>query len=122
MTHPLKSVLTALAASAAILALGACASPPDASVGTGATVPAASQSGGGNAGGIQLAQPSGAPDGETPIVLGDLKAGDRINVWTGECRESNPVQCDVEAVTAPGSQRVATASDTWASAAIIARR
>lgn len=39
-------------------------------------------------------------DGETAVVLGDLVAGDRINVWTGACRESMPVQCDVEAVTA----------------------
>lgn len=41
-----------------------------------------------------------AVDGETPVVLGDLVAGDRLNVWTGACRESMPVQCDVEAVTA----------------------
>lgn len=41
-----------------------------------------------------------AIDGETAVVLGDLKPGDRINVWTGACRESMPVQCDVEAVTA----------------------
>jgi hypothetical protein len=41
-----------------------------------------------------------AIDGETALVLGDLKAGDRINVWTGACRESYPVQCDVEAATA----------------------
>lgn len=41
-----------------------------------------------------------AIDGETAVVLGDLVAGDRINVWTGACRESYPVQCDVEAVTA----------------------
>ena len=40
-----------------------------------------------------------AIDGETAVVLGDLVAGDRINVWTGACRESMPVQCDVEAVT-----------------------
>lgn len=40
-----------------------------------------------------------AIDGETAVVLGDLVAGDRINVWTGACRESYPVQCDVEAVT-----------------------
>jgi hypothetical protein len=43
-----------------------------------------------------------AIDGETAVVLGDLVAGDRINVWTGACRESFPVQCDVEAVTAAG--------------------
>ncbi len=41
-----------------------------------------------------------AIDGETAVVLGDLKAGDKINVWTSVCRESAPVQCDVEAVTA----------------------
>lgn len=41
-----------------------------------------------------------AIDGETAVVLGDLKPGDRINVWTSVCRESSPVQCDVEAVTA----------------------
>lgn len=41
-----------------------------------------------------------AIDGETAVVLGDLKPGDRINVWTANCRESQPVQCDVEAVTA----------------------
>ncbi len=41
-----------------------------------------------------------AIDGETAVVLGDLVAGDRINVWTGACRESYPVQCDIEAVTA----------------------
>jgi len=40
-----------------------------------------------------------AIDGETAVVLGELVAGDRINVWTGACRESMPVQCDVEAVT-----------------------
>lgn len=40
-----------------------------------------------------------AIDGEVAVVLGDLKPGDRINVWTGACRESMPVQCDVEAVT-----------------------
>jgi len=40
-----------------------------------------------------------AIDGETAVVLGDLKPGDRINVWTSVCRESSPVQCDVEAVT-----------------------
>jgi|GEM_PF-1161931 len=43
-----------------------------------------------------------AIDGETAVVLGDLVAGDRINVWTGACRESMPVQCDVEAVTSAG--------------------
>lgn len=43
-----------------------------------------------------------AIDGETAVVLGDLKPGDRINVWTGACRESMPVQCDVEAVTSAG--------------------
>ncbi len=43
-----------------------------------------------------------AIDGETPVVLGDLKAGDKINVWTSACRESMPVQCDVEAVTSAG--------------------
>ena len=41
-----------------------------------------------------------AIDGETAVVLGDLKQGDMINVWTGACRESMPVQCDVQAVTA----------------------
>ncbi len=41
-----------------------------------------------------------AIDGETALVLGDLMVGDRLNVWTGACRESDPVQCDVEAVTA----------------------
>lgn len=41
-----------------------------------------------------------AIDGEAAVVLGDLKPGDRINVWTGACCESMPVQCDVEAVTA----------------------
>lgn len=41
-----------------------------------------------------------AIDGETPVVLGDLKQGDRINVWTSACAESFPVQCTVEAVTA----------------------
>lgn len=41
-----------------------------------------------------------AIDGEVGLVLGDLVPGDRINVWTGACRESMPVQCDVEAVTA----------------------
>lgn len=41
-----------------------------------------------------------AIDGETAVVLGDLKPGDRINVWTDHCRESFPVQCDVQAVTA----------------------
>ncbi len=41
-----------------------------------------------------------AIDGEKAVVLGDLKAGDRINVWTSACQESAPVQCDVEAVTA----------------------
>ncbi|MBC7297620.1 MAG: hypothetical protein H5T82_01850 [Demequina sp.] len=40
-----------------------------------------------------------AIDGETAVVLGDLVAGDRINAWTGACRESYPVQCEVEAVT-----------------------
>jgi len=40
-----------------------------------------------------------AIDGETAVVLGDLKPGDKINVWTSVCRESMPVQCDVEAVT-----------------------
>ena len=41
-----------------------------------------------------------AIDGEVALVLGDLTPGDRINVWTGACRESMPVQCDVEAATA----------------------
>ena len=41
-------------------------------------------------------------DAETAVALGDLVAGDRINVWTGACRESMPVQCDVEAVTSAG--------------------
>lgn len=41
-----------------------------------------------------------AIDGETGLILGDLKPGDRINVWTSACRESLPVQCDVEAATA----------------------
>lgn len=39
-------------------------------------------------------------DGEEALVLGDLQAGDRINVWTSSCAESMPVQCQVEAVTA----------------------
>lgn len=40
-----------------------------------------------------------ATDGETTVVFGDLVASDRIDVWTGACRESSPVQCAVEAVT-----------------------
>ena len=43
-----------------------------------------------------------AIDGETAVALGDLKPGDKINVWTSACRESMPVQCDVEAVTSAG--------------------
>ena len=40
-----------------------------------------------------------AVDGELPVVLGDLVAGDRLNVWTDTCEESFPVRCDVVAVT-----------------------
>jgi hypothetical protein len=40
-----------------------------------------------------------AIDGETAVVLGDVKPGDRLNVWTGACLDSMPVQCNVDAVT-----------------------
>jgi len=40
-----------------------------------------------------------AIDGETAVVLGDLKPGDRLNVWTGVCLYSMPVQCSVDSVT-----------------------
>jgi len=138
---------------AALFALGGCAASADADAGAG-SLPTADA---GGASGIQLADPSGAPDpgvaakrrapeavgsvvtmtfgedsvqvqfapdagyeyfegttfdisfgaataidGETAVVLGDLVAGDRINVWTSACRESMPVQCDVEAVTSAG--------------------
>lgn len=45
--------------------------------------------------------PIGAfPHGEDGVTLAasDLGVGDRINVWVGVCRESMPVQCDVERV------------------------
>lgn len=155
MTHHMKTLSSVLAA-AAVLVAGGCASVQDAaSSGDDTAVPVTSGSDGGNAAGIQPAQPSGAPDGsdvakrrapdavgtvismtfgedsvqvefapepgyeyfegttfdipfsaaaaidgETPVVLGDLESGDRINVWTGACAESMPVQCEVQAVTA----------------------
>ncbi|NTV40172.1 MAG: hypothetical protein HGA51_09520 [Demequinaceae bacterium] len=144
----------ALVAGACLLFLGGCAGERESPPALDTTIPSAAPADGGAAG-IQLAQPSDAPDpgvaakrrapeavgtvasmtfgedsvqvvftpdagyeyfagttfdipfsaataidGETAVVLGDLKAGDRINVWTGACRESQPVQCDVEAVTA----------------------
>ena len=45
--------------------------------------------------------PIGAfPHGEDGVTLAasDLGVGDHINVWVGLCRESLPVQCDVERV------------------------
>ena len=45
--------------------------------------------------------PVGAfPHGEDGVTLAasDLSVGDHINVWVGACRESMPVQCDVERV------------------------
>ncbi len=153
MTHHINALPVVLAASALLFALGGCASANRAAA-TGDSTPIAADAGGGAAG-IQLAQPSGAPDpgeaakrrapeavgavigvtmgedsvqvqfapdagyeyyagttfdipfsavvaidGETAVVLGDLVVGDRLNVWTGACRESDPVQCDIEAVTA----------------------
>jgi hypothetical protein len=152
----MKIQSSVLAAGLAVAFVGGCASPQDAGdTVAGTPIPVGSDAGGGDAAGIQLAQPSGAPDGsdvakrrapeavgtvismtfgedsvqvefapdegyeyfegtafdipfsavaavdgETPLVLGDLKAGDRINVWTGPCAESMPVQCEVQAVTA----------------------
>ena len=153
MNTRLAFVPAALVASACLVLLGGCATERESPPALDTSIPTATAAGG--AAGIQLAQPSGAPDagvgakrrapeavgtvasvtagedsvqvvftpdsgyeyfagttfdipfsaataidGETAVVLGDLKPGDRINVWTGVCKESAPVQCDVEAVTA----------------------
>jgi len=156
MRYPKKIQSSILAAGLAVALLGGCASPQDSGdTVTGIPNEVGSDADGGNAAGIQPAQPSGsldasevaksrepeavgsvismtfgedsvqvefAPDegyeyfegttfdipfsaaatidGETPVVLGDLETGDRINVWTGPCAESMPVQCEVQAVTA----------------------
>lgn len=147
MTRVRPLALFAIAAFTAGALVGACASP-----GTSDAAPSPSPDAGGAAG-IQLAEPSGAPnsaddarrrapeavgsvvsmtfgedsvqvlfapdagyeyfegttfdipfsavtavDGEEPVVLGDLVAGDRLNVWTDACQESMPVQCEVVAV------------------------
>jgi hypothetical protein len=44
--------------------------------------------------------PSAFPHGEDGVTLApsDLSVGERINVWVGLCRETMPVQCDVERV------------------------
>ena len=44
--------------------------------------------------------PDAFPHGEDGVSLGpdDLGVGDHIYVWVGACRESFPVQCDVERV------------------------
>ncbi len=151
MTLHSRLIPSFIVATACMLAASGCAAPGDAAGAPSTAIPADA----GGAAGIQLAQPSGAPDageaakrrapeavgsvvgivfgedsvrvqfapdagyeyyegttfdvpfsaataidGETLLVLGDLVAGDRINVWTGACRESDPVQCDIEAVTA----------------------
>ncbi len=152
MTTRTRRIPAAVIATTFLFALGGCGTPTDAIIGGDSPGPTD-----GGAAGIQLAQPSDAPDpgvaakrrapeaigsvasmtfgedsvqvqfvpdagyeyfegttfdipfsaataidGETAVVLGDLVAGDRINVWTGPCRESYPVQCDVEAVTSAG--------------------
>jgi hypothetical protein len=44
--------------------------------------------------------PSAFPHGEDGVTLvaSDLSVGARINVWVSACRESSPVDCDVERV------------------------
>ncbi len=151
MTLRSRLVPSLIVATACMLAASGCAAPGDAAGAPSTAIPADA----GGAAGIQLAQPSGAPepgavakrrapeavgavigvtmgedsvqvqfapdagyeyyagttfdipfsavaaiDGETAVVLGDLVVGDRLNVWTDACRESYPVQCDIEAVTA----------------------
>lgn len=153
MNTRLASVPVAFVAAACLIVLGGCAATHEGAPAADSTISSMAPADGGVAG-IQLAQPSGAPDvavgakrrapeavgsvasvtfgedsvqvtftpdagyeyfagttfdipfsaataidGETAVVLGDLKPGDRLNVWTGACRESMPVQCDVEAVT-----------------------
>ena len=34
----------------------------------------------------------------TPLSGQDLVAGDVVWIWTGECAESSPVQCELQAI------------------------